>query len=74
MNATFTRGFQAHVLGDTHTVAIPDEVADNQAEFNGQTITVRDHMGDQVQAILRGDLYELGASGTGDSIVELIVA
>ncbi len=74
MNATFSRGFQAHVLNDTHTVVLSDEVAGDQVAYNGQTITVLDHMGDEVQAILRGALYGLGTAGTGDPIVELINA
>lgn len=73
MDATYSKDYQAGILGDDfHHVTLPDEVAEDQKYYDGMEITVIDHMGDEVPAILRGDLYGLHTPGTGDPVVELI--
>lgn len=68
---TFSKFYAAHsTLGGT--VTIPDEVYEDQKGFDGQTIEVVDFWGHREKAILRGDLYDLHAPGTGDPIIELI--
>ena len=73
MRETYDKKYAARIAGDDHhLVTLPDAVADDQLGHDGIEITVIDHMGNEVRAILRGDLYGLGTPGTGDPVVELI--
>ena len=70
MNATYSKGYMAHTTNG-HMVTLPDDVASDQAACDGLMIWVLTSSGDERLAVLRGDLYGLGSSGTGDPIVEL---
>ena len=73
MDATYTSQIKAHVMHEHGmTVTLPDDVAADQAAHDGQEIEVVGRNGESLRAILRGDLYNLGQSGTGDPVVELI--
>lgn len=79
MTATYTRQIAAHIYDPetqetTDRIAIlPDAVGADQRAHDGETVTVLVD-GDPVPAILRGDLYALGESGTGDPVVALVEA
>jgi hypothetical protein len=70
MKTTYTRGYRAHTTAGA-VVRLPDQIAVDQASYDGQSIPVRTMDGVDATAILRGDLYGLGTPGTGDPIVEL---
>ena len=65
----YSRAYEARTLsGDT--VVLPDCAGLDQRGWDGVNILVlRD--GKQVRARLRGDLYGLWTSGTGDPVVAL---
>lgn len=73
--ATYTQDVAAKVYAEgsiTEQLAgLPDHVAADQRAYDGQRVDV---MVDDavVPAVLRGDLYDLQGSGTGDPVVELV--
>ena len=51
-------------------VIIPDQVADNQADFDGKTFPAIEVLsGKKIRVKLVGDDYDLHGSGTGDMCV-----
>jgi len=55
---------------DNMRVIVPDQVGDNQREYDGMRVPCLDRItGKRVYARLRGDLYGLYTAGTGDMIV-----
>lgn len=69
MRHTYAAAFSARTVTGI-TVIIPDQVADNQREYDGKTFPVL-RSGKKVRATLRGDLYGLWTPGTGDCVVSL---
>lgn len=67
---TFTRQVAAHTASGG-IVTIPDQVAEAQREYDGKTFPVIRRDGSKARATLRGDLYGLHTSGTGDPTVAL---
>ncbi|ODS54690.1 MAG: hypothetical protein ABS36_11025 [Acidobacteria bacterium SCN 69-37] len=61
----------AHIVGDIRKAEYHPRVDRDQRAYDGQRITVY-IKGEAVPAILRGDLYGLHTSGTGDPVVELV--
>lgn len=53
-------------------VIVPDEVAEDQQQFDGRVFPVLGLDGKRRQAQLRGDLYGLHTPGTGDMVVSII--
>lgn len=68
---TFTRQVAAHTATGNTYVFIPDQVAENQRGFDGKSFPVLRRDGSKARATLRGDLYGLGTSGTGDPVVAI---
>lgn len=74
---TFAYGYQAHtVTGQcvpgAEAVIIPDQVADDQCRYDGETFPViyaRSRR--RARATLRGDLYGLHTPGTGNPVVAI---
>jgi hypothetical protein len=61
------------VRGKAHDyfVYIPDQVARAQRDFDGASFPVLRRDGSKTHAVLRGDLYGLDTSGTGDPVVSI---
>lgn len=73
MKYTFTQPyFAAHNLSGTATVYLPDEVAENQKDFDGKTFPIIKASGKRGRGKLMGDAYGLHTSGTGDAIVKVV--
>ena len=68
---TFNNGYLAHNMTRTGFVTVPDQVADNQKEFDGETFPVIKSNGTRGRARLMGDEYGLWTSGTGDMVVSI---
>lgn len=77
---TLTPSANARSVSDFYLVAVPDEVAADQKAFDGRTFPAlaTPRFGNyghgawrKVRATLRGDLYGLNTSGTGDMVVSL---
>ena len=67
---TFVRRSLARtVSGDF--VTVPDQVEEDQREFDGRTFPVERSDGRMARATLRGDLYGLDTPGTGDMVVSM---
>ena len=71
MTHTFTRRYLARTVSGA-AVYIPDAVAVDQKHYDGQTFPALRPNGQRVRVKLRGDLYGLWTSGTGDAIVSTI--
>ena len=61
---------------DGERVIVPDQVANNQHDYDGKVFRVMYHLSGEtflkLKSRLRGDLYGLDTPGVGDMIVELI--
>ena len=68
--ATTVSGFRTRVKG-VGIVTIPDDVYEHQRAYDGKTFPVIRHDGTKSRARLRGELYGLWTSGTGDPIVSM---
>ena len=53
-------------------VTVPDEVYDNQHDYDGKTFPVLKTNGKSGRAKLMGELYGLNTPGTGDMIVKIV--
>lgn len=69
---TFDLRYQAHTMSRDDFVVIPDQVARAQEEFDGKTFPVLRRNGAKARAMLMGDEYGLGTSGTGDPVVKMV--
>ena len=76
---TYDREYQAHMIGHPtldeypyDIVTIPDEVAEDQEEWDGKTFVAYDRYGGELIVRLAGDEYDLHGSGTGDTVVEYV--
>ena len=71
---TFARNYAANTPSGM-TVTVPDQVAAEQREFDGKTFPVLvlrpGSSPRKARATLRGDLYGLRTTGTGDMIVAI---
>ena len=67
---TFTSKFLAHTLSGSE-VTIPDQVADDQKGYDGETFIVIRENGSRARARLMGAEYGLHTSGTGDVVVKM---
>ena len=67
---TFDLKYAAHTVKGP-SVTIPDQVARDQREFDGKSFPVLRRDGSKARATLRGELYGLWTSGTGDPVVAL---
>lgn len=67
MKHTYDLHYQAHQ--GNRRVILPDAVATNQRAWDGRTFRAHCLDGRVVRVRLRGDLYGLGTSGTGDPVV-----
>ena len=67
MRYTYIRQYAARY--SEQIVTIPDQVADNQLYYDGKTFPALRRDGSKVRVRLRGELYALGKSGTGDPVV-----
>ena len=66
---TYTRKYVAHMGADKSGRAIiPDQVAGDQKAYDGKTFPALVN-GYKVRVMLRGDLYGLHTTGTGDATV-----
>lgn len=72
MKYTFLRGYQAHTMSRTGFVVIPDQVADDQKNYDGKTFPVVRRDGTRARARLMGDEYDLWGPGTGDPVVKMV--
>jgi hypothetical protein len=76
MNKYTYSGTIAHTITDRadcrSLVEVPDEVADDQQAYDGMTFPVRRNGRRTGRAMLRGDLYGLNTSGTGDMVVCMV--
>ena len=68
---TFSRRYAASSVSGM-VVTIPDQVADNQRHYDGRSFPVIKPNGSKGRAVLRGDLYGLHTSGTGDALVKIV--
>ncbi|MEY4427215.1 MAG: hypothetical protein RL535_1513 [Pseudomonadota bacterium] len=68
---TFTRKYAARTVGGMEYVYIPDQIVDSQRDFDGCSFTVLRRDGTKARATLRGDLYGLWTTGTGDPVVSI---
>ena len=66
---SYKRKYAAHILGGYGYVYLPDEVADNQKEWDGKQFPVLCSDGATMQVKLRADIYEFLGSVTVDAIV-----
>lgn len=71
-------GPQAHTVTGRQRAIVPREVAENQKDWDGKTFPIylvptygRHGMPRKGRARLRGDLYGLHTSGTGDMVVSV---
>ena len=70
MKYTYKDKTEAHAVHDNMRVIVPDQVGDNQRDYNGVRVPCLDvRTGKRIYARLRGDLYGLHTTGTGDMIV-----
>lgn len=67
MRYTYATRYAAHY--GSRIVTIPDQVAADQRHYDGQTFPALTASGTRVRVRLRGELYGLGTSGTGDPVV-----
>jgi len=67
---TYERRFAARAPSGA-VVIIPDQVADSQHDFDGKTFPALRLNGQRVRVKLRGDLYGLWTTGTGDAVVAI---
>lgn len=69
-NLTWKNGYEVHlgITGDRRAV-IPQEVAENQKEYDGKTFKALLQDGSWMRVKLVGDDYDLWGSGTGDMVV-----
>lgn len=74
INYTFARNYAANTPSGM-TVTVPDQVAAEQREFDGKSFPVLvrrpGNSPRKARATLRGDLYGLRTTGTGDMVVAL---
>lgn len=71
MRYTFKHNYLAHTVNGK-TVMLPDMVAGDQKAFDGKRFTGRCSAGIvPIRMTLRGDLYGLHSTGTGDPVVSL---
>lgn len=59
-------------MSGTEIVYLPDEVAENQNDFDGKTFPIIKASGKRARGKLMGKEYNLGESGTGDAVVKVI--
>lgn len=79
MKYTLTaEGSQANTVKGHYIAIVPDEVAENQSDFDGKTfpILIKPTYGmpgkiRKGRGRLRGDLYGLNTPGTGDMVVAI---
>lgn len=73
MRYTYNQKWHAHrnyKSGQYDTVIVPDQVADNQKDFDGMSFPALSLPGKKrVTVTLIGDDYDLNGSGTGDMCV-----
>ena len=69
---TFKTRYQAHTMSRNDFVTIPDQVADEQKEYDGKTFPVLRRDGTMARAMLMGDEYGLWTAGTGDPVVKMV--
>ena len=69
---TFNSQSAAHTMSGVTIVTIPDQVANNQQEYDGKTFPVIRPDGTRARAMLMGDEYGLWTPGTGDPVVKMI--
>lgn len=69
-NLTWENGYEVHLgfIGDRRAV-IPQEIADNQEEYDGKLFKALLCDGRWMQVKLIGDDYDLNGPGTGDMVV-----
>ena len=67
---TYERDFAARTPSGA-VVIIPDQVAEAQRDFDGKTFPALRLNGQRVRVKLRGDLYGLWTTGTGDAVVAI---
>lgn len=70
-------GYEAHLSSANGKeiigkVAIPQEIAANQKNYDGKTFKAVLPHGDMVRVKLVGDDYDLFGSGTGDMVVRFV--
>lgn len=71
MKYTYNAKYTAHTMSGGQ-VTIPDQVADDQKQFDGETFPVLRRDGSKGRAMLIGDEYGLHTSGTGEPVVKMI--
>ena len=73
MRYTYNQKWQSHRnyrSGFSDRVIVPDQVCDNQKDFDGKTFPALEiRTGKKVMVTLIGDDYDLNGSGTGDMCV-----
>lgn len=67
MKYTYLTNSEAHYNGEI--VVVPDQVAYTQKAFDQMPFPARKRDGSVVRVVLRGDLYGLHTTGTGDMVV-----
>lgn len=68
---TFEKKMQALTMSGA-VVAIPDQVAEAQREYDGKTFPIIKRGGEKGRARLMGDEYGLGTPGTGEIVVKIV--
>lgn len=70
MKYTYAKNYMAwYGIKHAAPVQVPDQVAADQKAFDGKSFPVMDNRGRMVRAYLRGDLYGLHTTGTGEMVV-----
>lgn len=74
---TYRDGYEAHLASANGKeiigkVAVPQEIAASQKEWDGRTFKAVLPHGDMVRVKLVGDDYGLFTSGTGDMVVRFV--
>lgn len=69
---TFVHKYAASDMFEGPYVFVPDQVFEDQHAYDNLDFPIMYQDGTMGRAILRGELYGLNTTGTGDMIVELI--
>lgn len=68
---TFQRRYGALTARKRELVYVPDQVIENQTQFNGSRFPVLRRDGRRAQGVLQGHRYGLGTQAVGDPVVAL---
>jgi hypothetical protein len=69
---TFVGMAAAHTKRRDDYVYVPDQVADNQKDYDGKTFPILRRDKSKARAKLLGDEYGLWTGGTGDMVVAIV--